>query len=302
MSRAGTLADVIDRLPYVASMGFDVLYLPPVHPIGRSHRKGKNNSVTGGRDDVGSPWAIGAAEGGHEAVHPALGTTDDVRRLAEAADGYGIEVALDLALQCSPDHPWVREHPTWFRHRPDGTIRTAENPPKRYEDIFPLDFSSEDWQELWLAVADLVETWIARGIKIFRVDNPHTKPFAFWEWLLATTRQGHPEVIFLSEAFTRPKVMHRLAKIGFSQSYTYFTWRQSASELREYFTELRTGETPEYFRPNEVRAEALVSLNGRRLAPLIDPEVDLTRVSDGLGVAAWILPVPNPAPPSLRPI
>jgi starch synthase (maltosyl-transferring) len=249
-SRPGTLADAIDRLPYVASMGFDVVYLPPVHPIGRSHRKGRNNATVATADDVGSPWAIGAAEGGHEAIHPALGTLDDFRQFVVAAEQLGMEVALDLALQCSPDHPWVHEHPTWFKHRPDGSIRTAENPPKRYEDIYPLDFDSADWQELWLTIADLVETWIERGIKIFRVDNPHTKPFAFWEWLLATTRQNHPDVIFLSEAFTRPKVMHRLAKLGFSQSYTYFAWRHSAAELREYFTELRIGETPEYFRPN----------------------------------------------------
>ena len=249
-SRPGTLRDAIDRLPYIASMAFDVVYLPPVHPIGRTHRKGPNNTATRNSSDPGSPWAIGAAEGGHEAVHPELGTTEDFCRFVAATKQHGMEVALDLALQCSPDHPWVREHPTWFRQRPDGSIRTAENPPKRYEDIYPLDFESADWQELWLAVADVVETWIERGVKIFRVDNPHTKPFAFWEWLLATTRQNHPDVVFLSEAFTRPKVMHRLAKLGFSQSYTYFTWRYSAEELREYFTELRTGETAEYFRPN----------------------------------------------------
>ena len=245
----GTLTDAIDRLDYVAAMGFDVVYLPPVHPIGRSQRKGRNNTTTASSDDTGSPWAIGAAEGGHTAVHPELGTVDDVVKLGDECRQRGIELALDLAFQCTPDHPWVTEHPSWFAHRPDGTIQYAENPPKKYQDIYPLDFESEDWQGLWAALADVIRFWIDTGVTIFRVDNPHTKAFAFWEWAIATIRAEHPEAIFLAEAFTRPRVMERLAKIGFNQSYTYFTWRQSWWELRQYFDEL-SQRTVDYMRPN----------------------------------------------------
>lgn len=245
----GTLAEVVERLPYVASMGFDVLYLPPVHPIGHSYRKGPNNSTDAGPDDPGSPWGIGGPEGGHTAVHPALGTVDDVARLAEAAQEHGLTLALDLAFQCSPDHPWVRQHPEFFRRAPDGSIRYAENPPKKYQDIYPLDFESEAWRELWLALLDVVRFWGDRGVRIFRVDNPHTKPFPFWEWLLREVRESHPGTVFLAEAFTSPRVMERLAKVGFHQSYTYFTWRQTAEELRAYFTDLST-RTVDYMRPN----------------------------------------------------
>lgn len=248
--RHGTFADVIARLPYVASMGFDVLYLPPIHPIGVTHRKGKNNARVAAPGDVGSPWAIGNADGGHDAVHPALGTLADFDRLVEEARLFDIEIALDIAWQCSPDHPWIREHPEWFRHRPDGTIQHAENPPKKYEDIVPLNFASPDWRELWQELLRVMHFWIARGIRIFRVDNPHTKPFAFWEWLIRTIREDHPDVIFLSEAFTRPSVMRYLAKCGFTQSYTYFTWRNTKEELTAYLTELCNTEIAEYLRPN----------------------------------------------------
>lgn len=248
--RHGTLADVEAQLDYVADMGFDVLYLPPVHPIGRVKRKGRNNAETAEPEDVGSPWAIGAAEGGHDAVHPDLGTVDDVRSLARAARGRGIDLALDLALQCAPDHPWVTEHPTWFRSRPDGTVQYAENPPKKYQDIYPIDFETDDWQALWEALRDVVMFWIDCGVEVFRVDNPHTKPFAFWEWLIASVQAEHPRVLFLAEAFTRPRVMQRLAKLGFSQSYTYFAWRNARWELVDYFTELTRTDQAEYFRPN----------------------------------------------------
>ena len=248
--RHGTFADVEARLPYVASMGFDVLYLPPIHPIGRTHRKGRNNVPLAGPGDPGRPWAIGAAEGGHDAVHPELGTPADFDRLVIAARGHGIEIALDLAFQCSPDHPWVAAHPEWFRHRPDGTIQYAENPPKKYEDIFPLDFENDDWRALWNELKRVVLSWTERGVRIFRVDNPHTKPFAFWEWLIREVRAQHPDVIFLAEAFTRPAVMHYLAKLGFSQSYTYFTWRNSKAELTEYLTELTGTAVRDYMRPN----------------------------------------------------
>jgi len=248
--RHGTFADVAARLDDIAEMGFDVVYLPPIHPIGRVARKGRNNATTAGPDDVGSPWAIGAAEGGHDAIHPELGTLADLRALIGAAAERGMEIALDLALQCAPDHPWVRDHPQWFRARPDGSIQYAENPPKRYQDIYPIDFTTEDWPTLWDAIAVVVDHWIAQGIRIFRVDNPHTKPFAFWEWLIDRVHERHPDVIFLSEAFTRPKVMKRLAKLGFTQSYTYFTWRNSRDELVEYLTELTRTDMREYFRPN----------------------------------------------------
>jgi starch synthase (maltosyl-transferring) len=231
-------------------MGFDVLYFPPVHPIGLERRKGPNNSLITGASDVGSPWAIGATEGGHTALHPKLGSLADFRELVSRAREHGLEIALDIAFQCAPDHPWVKEHPEWFRWRPDGTVQYAENPPKKYQDIYPFNFESEQWQDLWNALADVFSFWIGEGVRIFRVDNPHTKPFSFWEWLIARMRQDHPDVIFLAEAFTRPKVMHRLAKLGFSQSYTYFTWRNTKQELTEYFTELSKDPSREYFRPN----------------------------------------------------
>jgi starch synthase (maltosyl-transferring) len=246
--RPGTLADVEARLDYVAEIGADILYLPPIHPIGTTGRKGPDGSIESGPDDPGSPWAIGSPDGGHCAVEPALGTLADLRQLVERARGRGIEVALDLAFQCSPDHPWVREHPEWFRHRPDGSIRYAENPPKRYEDIYPLDFESDAWWSLWLALLDVVRFWIDQGVRVFRVDNPHTKPFAFWEWLLSIVKEAHPEAIFLSEAFTRPAVMYRLAKLGFTQSYTYFAWRNTKWELESYMHELAG--VADFFRPS----------------------------------------------------
>ena len=247
--RPRTLIESIDRLDHVASMGFDIVYLPPIHPIGLTKRKGRNNATTATSDDVGSPWAIGSPAGGHTAVAPELGTVDDVTTFATACRQRGMHLALDIAFQCSPDHPWVTEHPEWFAKRPDGSIQYAENPPKKYEDIFPLDFESEDWQGLWEALADVFRFWIDRGVTVFRVDNPHTKAFAFWEWALSTLRTEHPETVFLAESFTRPRVMERLAKIGFNQNYTYFTWRQSQWELREYFEDLAT-RTVDWFRPN----------------------------------------------------
>jgi starch synthase (maltosyl-transferring) len=246
----GAFRDCEGRLAYVAQMGFDVLYLPPIHPIGSSHRKGRNNNPLGNPGDVGSPWAIGAAEGGHKAVHPELGTLEDFGRFVGRARELGMEVALDIAFQCSPDHPYVREHPDWFRRRPDGTIQYAENPPKKYQDIYPFDFETKDWRGLWAELRDVMLFWLDQGVKIFRVDNPHTKPFGFWEWVIAEVKARDPEVLFLAEAFTRPKVMHRLAKLGFTQSYTYFTWRNTKWELTQYFTELSQGEGREYFRPN----------------------------------------------------
>jgi starch synthase (maltosyl-transferring) len=248
--RHGTLRDCEERLPYIAEMGFDILYLPPIHPIGRTGRKGRNNSLDAAPGDVGSPWAIGAAEGGHKAIHPELGTLADFRRLLARARAHGLEIALDIAFQCSPDHPWVSEHPEWFRTRPDGSIQYAENPPKKYQDIFPLDFESEAWPALWEELRSVFEFWLNEGVRIFRVDNPHTKPFAFWEWVIEAIKLRHPETIFLSEAFTRPRIMHRLAKLGFTQSYTYFTWRNTKHEITEYATELAQGPGREYFRPN----------------------------------------------------
>ncbi|MFL6042441.1 MAG: alpha-1,4-glucan--maltose-1-phosphate maltosyltransferase [Gaiellales bacterium] len=248
--RHGTLKDVTGQLGRIAAMGFDVLYLPPIHPIGEQKRKGRNNAESSKRGDPGSPWAIGSKLGGHTAVHPELGTVDDVRDLVEACRGHGIELALDLAFQCAPDHPWVKEHPDWFRHRPDGSIRHAENPPKLYQDIVPLDFESEDWPGLWDALLEVVRFWIGQGVHVFRVDNPHTKPFAFWDWLIGEVKRDSPEVIFLSEAFTRPRVMERLAKGGFTQSYTYFAWRSAKWELTEYLIELTQTELAEYMRPN----------------------------------------------------
>ncbi len=246
----GTLADCESWLPYIESMGFDVLYFPPIHPIGTTNRKGRNNTNGTAAEDVGSPWAIGNAYGGHKSIAPELGTVEDFERLVAAARRHGLEIAMDLALQCSPDHPYVREHPDWFRYRPDGTIQYAENPPKKYEDIYPLEFETRDWRALWEELRGVVRFWLDKGIRIFRVDNPHTKPFAFWEWLIRDTRSAYPDVIFLAEAFTRPKVMYRLAKLGFSQSYTYFAWRNTKQELTDYFTELTRSGVKEYFRSN----------------------------------------------------
>jgi starch synthase (maltosyl-transferring) len=249
--RHGTFDGVIDRLPAIKDMGFDVLYLTPIHPIGTTNRKGPNNSLRAGPNDVGSPYAIGNANGGHDAIEPALGTIEDFRRLRDAAAVQGMEIALDFAIQCSPDHPWLEQHPEWFNWRPDGTVRYAENPPKKYEDIVNLDFYAGEAQaELWNALRDVVLFWASEGVWIFRVDNPHTKPLPFWEWLIAQVRGKYPDVIFLSEAFTRPKMMYRLAKAGFSQSYTYFTWRNTKDELTAYFTELTTSEVKDFFRPH----------------------------------------------------
>jgi starch synthase (maltosyl-transferring) len=248
--RHGTFRDVEARLPYVAKMGFDVLYFPPIHPIGRDRRKGPNNTLAAGAEDVGSPWAIGAAEGGHKSIHPALGTLEDFRRLAAAARGHGIELALDIAYQCAPDHPYVADHPEWFRKRPDGGVQYAENPPKKYQDIFPFDFDADDWRGLWTELESVLEFWAGQGVRIFRVDNPHTKAFPFWEWAIAEVKRKYPDAIFLAEAFTRPKVMHRLAKLGFTQSYTYFAWRNTKAELTEYFSALAAGPAREYLRPN----------------------------------------------------
>ena len=246
----GTFDDCIARLPEIADLGFDVVYLTPIHPIGTTNRKGRNNSLTAAPGDPGSPYAIGSAEGGHDAVHPALGTLDDFRRFVEACAQHGLQVALDFAIQCSPDHPWLKQHPEWFNWRADGSIRFAENPPKKYEDIVNPDFYCAERIALWQALRDVVLFWAAQGVRIFRVDNPHTKPFPFWEWLLREVRHREPEVIFLSEAFTRPKVIKALAKIGFNQSYTYFTWRTGKAELQEYLSELTRYPEREYFRPN----------------------------------------------------
>lgn len=246
----GTFKDCEQLLPEIARMGFDVLYFPPIHPIARTNRKGANNLPDAGPNDPGSPWAIGSEEGGHKSVHPQLGTIEDFQKLVSRASDNDIDVALDLAFQCSPDHPYVKEHPEWFKWKPDGTIQHAENPPKKYEDIIPLNFENENWRELWEELKSVVIYWIEKGIRIFRVDNPHTKPFAFWKWLIEEIKKVYPEVIFLSEAFTRPKVMYRLAKVGFTQSYTYFTWRHTKREFVDYLTELTKTEAREFFRPN----------------------------------------------------
>jgi starch synthase (maltosyl-transferring) len=243
----GTFADVEARLDYVADMGFDVLYLPPIHPIGTTYRKGANNTLGAGTDDPGVPWAIGSEDGGHTDINPELGTIDDLRSLRDAAEARGIELALDIAFQCSPDHPWVSAHPEWFRQRPDGTIQYAENPPKKYQDIYPLDFETSDPEGLWGALKGVFDHWIDAGIRIFRVDNPHTKSFPFWDWVIPEIRGDHPDVIFLAEAFTRPAVMHRLAKSGFNQSYTYFAWRSTKWELTQYMSDLAA--VSDYFRP-----------------------------------------------------
>jgi starch synthase (maltosyl-transferring) len=246
----GTLRTTEGWLPYVRELGFDVLYLPPVHPIGRAHRKGRNNATTAEPGEPGSPWAIGGPEGGHTAVHPELGTLDDFDHLVAAAAEHGLAVALDIAFQASPDHPWVTEHPGWFLHRPDGSIQYAENPPKKYQDVYPFDFECQDWRALWAALKDVFEFWIGHGVTIFRVDNPHTKPIAFWRWCLESITTRHPHVTFLAEAFTRPKLKYALAKAGFSQGYTYFTWRSTKAELERYLTELTTTEVAEFFRPS----------------------------------------------------
>jgi starch synthase (maltosyl-transferring) len=248
--RHGTFRDVEKRIPYIAGMGFDVLYLPPIHPIGRTNRKGANNGIKASPDEPGSPWAIGSAEGGHKSISPELGTLDDFQHLVGAAKEKGLDLALDIAFQCSPDHPYVREHPEWFRHRPDGSIQYAENPPKKYEDIVPFDFDCEARRELWAELLTIVTYWIDKGVHIFRIDNPHTKPFPFWEWLISEVKRDHPDIIFLAEAFTRPKVMYRLAKCGFTQSYTYFAWRHTAWEITQYFTELTQTPVADFFRPN----------------------------------------------------
>ena len=249
-SEHGTLRDVIPRLPEIAAMGFDVLYMPPIHPVGVQFRKGKNNNVKAEPGDVGSPWAIGGAEGGHTALHPQLGSFADFDALVEAAKGHGMEVALDIAFQCSPDHPWVTEHPEWFKMRPDGTIQYAENPPKKYQDIYPLNFETNDWRGLWDALLGVFTFWIERGVRVFRVDNPHTKALPFWEWCIDAIHQDTPEVLFLAEAFTRPHVMYSLAKGGYTQGYTYFTWRNTKKDLEEYFTEICNPPVSEFFRPN----------------------------------------------------
>jgi len=246
----GTFRDCERLLPEIARMGFDVLYFPPIHPIGTTNRKGKNNSPETQSNDPGCPWAIGSHEGGHDAIHPGLGTLEDFRALVEKARGYGIEMALDVAFQCSPDHPYLVEHPEWFKWRPDGTIQYAENPPKKYEDVVPIHFECENWRELWQELKRVVVFWIDQGVTIFRVDNPHTKPFSFWDWFIGEVKRDYPDVLFLSEAFTRPKVMYRLAKLGFSQSYTYFTWRNSKQEFIDYLTELTRTPVCEFFRPN----------------------------------------------------
>jgi starch synthase (maltosyl-transferring) len=246
----GGFAGVERVLPELAELGFDVVYFPPIHPIGRTNRKGRDNALTAGPNDPGSPWAIGSEQGGHTAIDPALGTIDEFERLVARARQLGLEVALDFAIQCSPDHPWLREHPEWFHRRPDGTLKYAENPPKRYQDIYNVNFESEDWHGLWTALRDVLLYWVDHGVKVFRVDNPHTKPLPFWEWLIAEVRSADPEVVFLAEAFTRPAMMAALAKAGFSQSYTYFTWKNTKAELIEYMTQLTRSTLPQFFRPN----------------------------------------------------
>lgn len=247
---SGTFRDAMERLPEIKAMGFDIIYLPPIHPIGEAFRKGKNNALTAAPGDPGSPYAIGSKDGGHKAVHPELGTLAEFRLFVEAAHALDMEVALDFAVQCSPDHPYLKEHPEWFVKRPDGSIKYAENPPKKYQDIVNVNFESDDADALWQELYSVIDFWIQQGVTLFRVDNPHTKPFAFWEWLIEKVHEKRPDILFLSEAFTRPKVMYRLAKLGFSQSYSYFTWRNTKQELTEYLTELTADWPKEYFRPN----------------------------------------------------
>jgi starch synthase (maltosyl-transferring) len=246
----GTFKDCEAMLPRIAAMGFDVLYLPPIHPVGKKNRKGKNNAVMAKHGDPGSPWAIGSSHGGHKSINPLLGTIDDFTRLIKHAADHGLEIAMDIAFQCAPDHPYITEHPEWFKYRPDGSIQYAENPPKKYEDIVPIHFESDRWKPLWDELKSIVEYWIGFGVKLFRIDNPHTKPFVFWEWMIGEIQREYPDVLFLAEAFTRPKAMKRLAKAGFSQSYTYFTWRNTKQELIDYMTELTQSDVREYFRPN----------------------------------------------------
>lgn len=246
----GTFKDVENLLPEISEMGFDVIYFPPVHPIGITNRKGKNNSTISSPEDPGSPWAIGSKEGGHKSIHPQLGTMNDFKNLIKKARELGIEIALDVAYQCSPDHPYVKKHPEWFRWRPDGTVQYAENPPKKYEDVLPINFENDNWKELWDELKSIIVFWMEKGVRIFRIDNPHTKPFPFWEWLIKEIKKDHPEIIFLAEAFTRPKVMYRLAKVGFTQSYTYFTWRNTKDEFVEYLNELTKKDAREFYRPN----------------------------------------------------
>jgi len=246
----GSFRSAEQHLEYIATLGFNVAYVPPIHPIGESFRKGKNNNVTAEPGDVGSPWAIGGKEGGHKALHPQLGTMEDFEAFRRKAESLGMEIAMDIAYQCAPEHPWVQEHPEFFKKRPDGSIQYAENPPKKYQDIYPIEFESAAWRTLWRELRDVIVFWAERGVRIFRVDNPHTKAFPFWEWMIADVKHTFPDAIFLAEAFTRPKVMYRLAKLGFTQSYTYFTWRSTKAEFEEYFTELNTGDVPLFFRPN----------------------------------------------------
>ena len=249
-AKHGTFKDCENVLPEVKKMGFDVVYFPPIHPIGHSHRKGLNNATEAAEGDPGSPWAIGAEEGGHKAIHPELGNIEDFERLVKRAKEMEIEIALDFAIQCSPDHPYVKEHPEWFKWRPDGSIQYAENPPKKYQDVLPVNFETEDWKNLWEELKSIVEYWIDKGVRIFRVDNPHTKSFIFWEWLIAEINNRHEGIIFLAEAFTRPRVMEELAKVGFNQSYTYFTWRNTKEEFVDYLTTLTRTQVREYYRPN----------------------------------------------------
>lgn len=271
--RHGTFNDVIALLPRLSRMGLNVLYLPPVHPIGQTHRKGRNNSLQATSDDPGSPWAIGNKQGGHKAIHKELGSIKDFKKLVAEGKKHGIEIALDIAFQCSPDHPYLKEHPEWFRWRPDGTVQYAENPPKKYEDIVPFDFETAEWESLWEELKSIVDYWIETGVTVFRVDNPHTKAFPFWEWLIGEVKAVHPEVIFLAEAFTRPRLMEQLAKIGFTQSYTYFAWRNTKHELEQYVSELTQTSLRYYFRPNfwpntpDILTEELV--NGRENAHII---------------------------------
>jgi starch synthase (maltosyl-transferring) len=246
----GNFKDVIKLLPRVFNMGFDVLYFPPIHPIGEVNRKGKNNSLTAIGDDPGSPWAIGNRLGGHKAIHPQLGTLNDFKELLKEANNYGIDIAMDIAYQCAPDHPYVKEHPQWFKWRPDGTVQYAENPPKKYEDILPFNFETEDWENLWQELKSVIDYWVEAGVRVFRIDNPHTKAFGFWQWMIGEVRKKNPDIIFLAEAFTRPRVMERLGKAGFNQSYTYFTWRNTRQEIEQYMTELTQTEMRYYFRPN----------------------------------------------------
>lgn len=248
--RHGTFKDVINKLPEISEAGFDVLYLPPVHPIGKMKRKGKNNALIAGPDDPGSPWAIGSDEGGHKSIHPELGTMDDFRKLIKEARKHNMEIAMDIAFQCAPDHPYVKDHPEWFKWRADGSVQFAENPPKKYEDIIPFDFESEAWPSLWKELLSIFLFWIDKGVTVFRVDNPHTKPLRLWEWIIGSVHKDHPDIIFLAEAFTRPNIMEHLAMIGFTQSYTYFTWRNTKQELQDYVTELTKGPKQYFFRPN----------------------------------------------------